>query len=303
MEDKLNLSNYMIKLTDTKSNYNILPFLNQIVAGAPLDCDRMDYLLRDSYFTGVTYGSYDLNRLLKSLLPFIDSEKNIIRLGIKKSGLPAIENFLQARYELYIQVYFHKTNRACNTMLKKATEHLDHGVFIDCSNSDKFIESYLILSDEVFLKEAHKKVDDYGKEIIDDLLDRKIWKRIAEVFPQEKMQHEDIERKVKEVKEIKGKIIASYPGYSNFIEDDVINDNPLKGLNKEKAVLLSKDHFEAYDKVKDQDWLKKSIIFNALSNKYLIGRVYMKSDTSTTEGKEMYRTIKKLVQDKAVERF
>ena len=81
----------------------------------------MDYLLRDSYFTGVKYGSYDLNRLLKSLLPFIDSEKKEVRLGIKKSGLPAIENFLQARYELYVQVYYHKTNQACNTMLKHAT--------------------------------------------------------------------------------------------------------------------------------------------------------------------------------------
>src|SRR5699024_8446672 len=148
-------------------------FLNHIVAGAPLDCDRMDYLLRDSYFTGVRYGNYDLDRILKSLLPFIDKDKKVIKLGIKKSGLPAIENFLHARYELFIQVYYHKTNCACNSMLIQATRGLVEtgSPFVDLSDSESFINSYIRLSDEQFMKEILQEItndDDYG--IIIDLM-------------------------------------------------------------------------------------------------------------------------------------
>ncbi|RYG71362.1 HD domain-containing protein [Lentibacillus lipolyticus] len=293
MEAKLDLTDYNIKLGD--SEYNILPFLNQIVAGAPLDCDRMDYLLRDSYFTGVTYGTYDLNRLLKSLLPFIDNEQKSIRLGIKKSGLPAIENFLQARYELYIQVYFHKTNRACNTMLNKATEELKAGEFIDCSHPNSFIESYLTLSDEAFLKELKKKVKNHNKDTIDDLSNRRLWKRVAEVFPKKGMQrYEDIESKAKDLKK---QIIDKFPEFSPFINEDVINDNPLKGMDNDKTILLSKDESENYDKDPNENWLNNSIIVDALSSKYLVGRVYMKADTSTHEGKEKYRETKQIAQD------
>ena len=66
MNSELKLANETLDIRG--NSYDLTPFLNQIVAGAPLDCDRMDYLLRDSYFTGVKYGSYDLNRLVKIII-------------------------------------------------------------------------------------------------------------------------------------------------------------------------------------------------------------------------------------------
>lgn len=294
MNEELDLASFFIRRN--QQNYNIIPFLNQIVAGAPLDCDRMDYLLRDSYFTGVKYGTYDLNRLLKSLLPYIDNEKKIIRLGIKKSGLPAIENFIQARYELYVQVYFHKTNQACNTMLTHATRDLDKGTFVKCDNSKDFVQTYLNLSDEQFLNLVkHEVKDKDDKETIDDLLNRRLWKRIVEIFPEEgMMRHKDIEKKIEEIKQL---VLEKYPHLKPFLEKSMIANNPLKDLDKEKAVLLIKDENEDYIIANHDNWIHKSVIFNALSNKYLVGRVYLKADTGDEKGKKIYRTIKQDVQN------
>ncbi|MEM5018227.1 HD domain-containing protein [Metabacillus indicus] len=287
MNEQLNLKTVNIK------KYNLTPFLNQIVAGAPLDCDRMDYLLRDSYFTGVKYGTYDLNRLLKSLLPFIDMEKTKIRLGIKKSGLPAIENFLQARYELYVQVYFHKTNQACNTMLSHATNELKKQghQFVDCSTVDNFIFSYLELSDEKFLGEIEGSVPNRDdKTTINELRNRKLWKRIIELFPEkENMREEDIEEQANKIVDfIKEKNSYLKP----FVHKSLTSINPLKDLNGEKAVLLSKDRDENYIIAAQGDWLSDSIIFQALSIKYLVGRVYMRANTEDINEKEFFRAIK-----------
>lgn len=72
-----------------------------------IDCDRMDYLLRDSYFCGVTYGHYDLDWLISSL-GFVQHEGDLV-LAISENGVRAFEDMLLARYHMIDQVYFHKT--------------------------------------------------------------------------------------------------------------------------------------------------------------------------------------------------
>ncbi len=75
-----------------------------------VDCDKMDYLLRDSHYCGVNYGKYDINRLLSCLSVYTNNE-GIKQLALKKSGLQSLEEFVLARYFMFIQVYFHKTRR------------------------------------------------------------------------------------------------------------------------------------------------------------------------------------------------
>lgn len=293
----LTIMNEKLKLGSVNTEgYNLTPFLNQIVAGAPLDCDRMDYLLRDSYFTGVKYGTYDLNRLLKSLLPFIDKQSESIRLGIKKSGLPAVENFLQARYELYIQVYFHKTNQACNTMLKNATKGLkDAGhTFVECRTPGEFIDQYLNLSDEKFLDYLEDSVlDENDKLTIRELRNRKLWKRIFEKYPENGMERQEIENQLHKVENF---IIEKDKEITPFLGVSITENNPLKDLNSEDAVLLNKDENDNFCIAKESDWIKNSVIFDALSRNYLIGRIYMRANTQEEEGKEKYREMKRVVQ-------
>lgn len=82
-----------------------------------LDCDKMDYLLRDSYYCGVNYGKYDLNRLLSSLSIYVKQNDNIMQLAIERGGIHAFEEFVIARYFMFIQVYFHKTRRYLDKLL------------------------------------------------------------------------------------------------------------------------------------------------------------------------------------------
>ncbi|NMA84091.1 MAG: HD domain-containing protein [Epulopiscium sp.] len=82
-----------------------------------LDCDKMDYLLRDSYYCGVNYGKYDLNKLLSSLNVFYKPSDKIMHLAVDRGGVHAFEEFVIARYFMFIQVYFHKTRRYLDKLL------------------------------------------------------------------------------------------------------------------------------------------------------------------------------------------
>ena len=87
-------------------------FLHQLIS-SQLDIDRMDYLRRDSFFTGVTEGVIGSARLIKMLDVYND------QLVIEAKGIHSIENFLIARRFMYWQVYFHKTAVAAERMLIK----------------------------------------------------------------------------------------------------------------------------------------------------------------------------------------
>ena len=79
-----------------------------------LDCDKMDYLLRDSTFCGVNYGKYDVDRLISSLTIYV--QDGCPRLAIKDGGVQVFEEFVLARYFMFIQVYFHRTRRYFDIM-------------------------------------------------------------------------------------------------------------------------------------------------------------------------------------------
>jgi HD superfamily phosphohydrolase len=87
--------------------------LGQIVS-SQLDADRMDYLLRDSHMTGAKYGIFDLEWIIKSIE--IDQQND--RLYVSARGLYAVEDYLQARYYMFRQVYFHRTLRSAETILR-----------------------------------------------------------------------------------------------------------------------------------------------------------------------------------------
>src|SRR5690606_26692320 len=82
-----------------------------------LDVDRCDYLLRDSYMTGVAYGRYDLDWLLRALT-FARAPDGSWVLAIEgRKGLPPIEAFFLARHYMYQQVYHHKATRAAECLI------------------------------------------------------------------------------------------------------------------------------------------------------------------------------------------
>jgi uncharacterized protein len=94
-----------------KGNYE-RPFFHQLIS-SQLDIDRLDYLKRDSYYTGVAEGTVGVDRIIK-MLHVIDNQ-----IVVEYKGLLSIENFLNARRLMYWQVYLHKTGIVTEIMLKK----------------------------------------------------------------------------------------------------------------------------------------------------------------------------------------
>ena len=89
--------------------------LAQLVS-SQLDVDRMDYLLRDSLMTGAKYGLYDLEWIVNALQ--IDEAGD--RIYVAARGVFAVEEYLQARYYMFRQVYFHRTLRSAEAVLRSA---------------------------------------------------------------------------------------------------------------------------------------------------------------------------------------
>lgn len=86
-------------------------FLNQLIS-SQLDLDRLDYLRRDSFFTGVSEGAVGINRILKTMRVF---KGNIV---IEKKGIYAVENYIISRRLMYMQVYLHKTVLSADALLR-----------------------------------------------------------------------------------------------------------------------------------------------------------------------------------------
>lgn len=104
-------------------------FLKSFMDGE-LDCDKMDYLLRDSHYCGVTYGKYDLNRFVSTLTVYKDTRDNTLQIAIERGGIQALEEFILARYFMFIQVYFHKTRRFLDkTLVDSLSELLPNGKY------------------------------------------------------------------------------------------------------------------------------------------------------------------------------
>ncbi|MDR0199776.1 MAG: HD domain-containing protein [Streptococcaceae bacterium] len=83
-----------------------------------IDADRMDYLLRDAYYTGAVYGNFDMTRILRFITPIENG------IAFRQNGMHAVEDYIVSRYQMYMQVYFHPASRAMevllNLLLKRA---------------------------------------------------------------------------------------------------------------------------------------------------------------------------------------
>jgi hypothetical protein len=98
------------------------PALRELVSGPNLDADRMDYLLRDAYFTGVATGQYDAEQLVASLR--LIEVGDGLAVGIDRRGVVALESFVMARYLMFASVYFHHTTRMFEHVLHEALGEL-----------------------------------------------------------------------------------------------------------------------------------------------------------------------------------
>jgi uncharacterized protein len=171
------------------------PYLARVIS-SQLDADRCDYLLRDSYATGTDYGNYDIYWLLPQL--HVRSDEKHFYLGRK--ALSVAEAYVFARFHMYRTVYFHKTTRAAEVMLRllfrrfkelltsaknaRAAQKIVPGAppnLVLAFTGQMTLEAYLSLDDHTiteFLKSCHAARDPVLRELSDGLLNRRLYKSV-----------------------------------------------------------------------------------------------------------------------------
>jgi HD superfamily phosphohydrolase len=143
--------------------FNEKKYLAHMIHG-PIDADQIDYLLRDSHYTGVAHGTIDTDRLIQTVELFNND------LVIHKRGVPAVEGMLVARDLMYTSVYFHKTVRIAELMLARAVELLN----------EHLGEVHEMIDSELMAKLKEK--GGFQKEIAFMLKYRRLFKRIFTMF-------------------------------------------------------------------------------------------------------------------------
>ena len=136
-----------------------------IVSGE-LDADRMDYLLRDSHYTGVAYGIIDYERIISNL-----NLNKHLSLDIK--GVQAAEGALVSRYFMYPSVYQHHTTRIVNSMFRRGLKKLIDSGIINENDMYKYDDADII---GIF-----RNSEGYPKEIMKRLDNRNLFKRVKTI--------------------------------------------------------------------------------------------------------------------------
>lgn len=182
----------------TKQHPN--PQVVQLIS-SQIDADRMDYLLRDAYFTGATYGSFDLSRIMRVMRPYKDG------IAFDINGMHAVEDYILCRYQMYMQVYFHPVSRGMEVtldrLLKRATDlHKEGRLGYTLPHLDPFfnqsytLDDYLKLDDGVLLTAINiwaEHSDPYLSQLASMVLNRRPLKSI-EYDPETDMETVEILR-------------------------------------------------------------------------------------------------------------
>ncbi|MFI3284343.1 MAG: HD domain-containing protein [Erysipelotrichaceae bacterium] len=174
--------------------------MNQMIS-SQMDADRMDYLLRDAYFTGTKYGIYDLERILRTMRVKNDE------IVIKESGIHGVEDYIMARYHMYWQVYFHPTCRSYEAMLSLLFKRLkdvciENPAFIKQAEMFQFIllEEEMNVGQHYYFDEASclygfsclsQSDDAILKYLADSLMNRKLFAYCDLTSEQEFVQKQD----------------------------------------------------------------------------------------------------------------
>ena len=158
------------------------PQVVQLIS-SQIDADRMDYLLRDAYYTGTEYGTFDITRILRVIRPYKEG------IAFQFNGMHAVEDYIVSRYQMYMQIYFHPVSRGMEVILDHLLKRGKHLYSIDEDFFNRYspllipflkneydLKDYLRLDDGV-LNTAFLSWMDHPDEILSDLAKRFLHRR------------------------------------------------------------------------------------------------------------------------------
>lgn len=221
------------------------------IVSSQLDCDRADYLLRDSFQTGTKYGVFQLDRIIKSLELVKTSKKD--ELIINEKGLNAVEDYLFARYSMYLQVYHHRKTLSADalfcSLIGRARDLIENGQKLPL---DESLHKWLLNSKEKQMKLTDFwKVDDStvlhhlklwsldAKDIIlKDLSQRLLNRRLFKTVKLQNLKLNQLKKIVNKIGPEKAKYYCTIKECREFPYND--RKKPILVRNNGKIVELSK---------------------------------------------------------------
>ncbi len=135
---------------------DLLPVLRQVVSGE-LDADRMDYLQRDSFFTGVNYGKFDADWIVQNLAAVQRDHR--VYLGLQHRAVFAFEDFLLSRYHMFLSVYFHSTSVGYEVLLQRWCESGEYALPADA-------DEYLLHDDVALVSALRASANPWARRIV-----------------------------------------------------------------------------------------------------------------------------------------
>lgn len=249
------------------------PFLNQLVS-SQLDMDRLDYLKRDSFYSGVTEGNINSERLI-SMLNVVEGN-----LVVEEKAIYAVEKFLMARRFMYWQVYLHKTGLVAEQLLVRA---MQRARFL-LSNGEQLSASTPLL---FFLKNNHSL--DFNTQIlktfaqlddIDIMGALKNWQfhddfvlsKLCEMLLNRRLLHIKIKKRPIATEKLDEKLEwitkkhdLSVEEASNFVFQGEISN---KAYSKDEAIQILKKNGKISDVVKESDQLSLKALAETVTKYY-----------------------------------
>ena len=230
--------------------------LNQIISGQ-LDADRMDYLLRDSYFSATSYGQFDLERILRTMrVRKIDENKKA--LVVKYTGIHSVEDYIMARYQMYWQVYYHPVARSYEAVFIQLFNRLkdifkdNKEYFSDMKVLIPFLEKNVVSVEEYFKLDENSLlyccslIQDKDDEIAADLAQRLQNRRLFEYVDYSEENLAQIKNMLKEqnldekyylrVENVEASVYSPYKGRKILIEQ---LDGRIVALEKASTIVES----------------------------------------------------------------
>ncbi len=193
----------------TIGNVNYFPLLHQLVS-SEIDCDRMDYLLRDSYFCGVSYGKHDLDWIIDNLEACVIDGK--AHLGISERAISTFDDFLLSRFHMFMMVYFHYRAVCLEQMLLYYFKEAKNEYTIPAD-----IEEYQSHDDHMLMKVLRNSNNRWAKRIVANNIPKKIFEAYGVKDRDRLYSLEDYlnEQKVEFIKCSSSGRLSKYAGESN----------------------------------------------------------------------------------------
>ena len=155
------------------------------IISSDLDADKMDYLLRDSYFAGVKYGMYDLEKIVDSCQTSGDQKESCLAIG--DEGIYALEQLLLGKYHMTQQVYLHRVRSIADAMIVRGVQiairdgNQELEKLYQYDHTPNFIDNYMQYNDEKLIDILRQCEQKKARGAFQRLYKRELFKMIAEV--------------------------------------------------------------------------------------------------------------------------